>query len=109
MRCNYSNESRSGDRQARCGRRRFTRDGFMKGVVFNLLEEVLRRSRGEDTWAALLDQAGLAGSYTSLGSYPDDDRSQLVLVASRALAMAPADVLRWFRRPAMPTRVRTYP
>src|SRR4029450_10824779 len=56
---------------------------LMKGVVFNLLEEVVRRRHGEDTWDALLDQAGLAGSYTSLGSYPDEDMSKLVLAASR--------------------------
>ncbi len=77
----------------------------MKGVVFNLLEEVVRRSHGEDTWDALLDHAGLAGSYTSLGSYPDEDMSKLVLAASRALAMAPADVLRW--RCARSIRART--
>jgi len=82
---------------------------FMKGVVFNLLEEVVRRSHGEDTWDALLDQAGLAGSYTSLGSYPDEDMSKLVLAASRTLAMAPADVLRWFGRGAMPILVQRYP
>src|SRR5438034_3817026 len=82
---------------------------FMKGVVFNLLEEVVRRSHGEDTWDALLDQAGLAGSYTSLGSYSDEDMSKLVLAASRALAMAPADVLRWFGRGAMPILVQRYP
>ena len=81
----------------------------MKGVVFNLFEEVVRRSHGEDTWDALLDHAGLAGSYTSLGSYPDEDMSKLVLAASRALAMAPADVLRWFGRGAMPILVQRYP
>src|SRR5262245_48824720 len=81
----------------------------MKGVVFNLLEEVVSRSHGEDTWDALLDEAGLAGSYTSLGSYPDEDMSKLVFAASRALAMAPANVLRWFGRGAMPILVQRYP
>ena len=43
----------------------------MKGVVFNLLEQLVARDFGEDTWDALLDASGLEGAYTSLGSYPD--------------------------------------
>src|SRR5262249_25116080 len=82
---------------------------FMKGVVFNLFEEVVSRSHGEDTWDALLDEAGLAGSYTSLGSYPDEDMSKLVFAASRALEMAPANLLRWVGRGAMPILVQRYP
>ena len=39
----------------------------MKGVVFNLLEQLVARDYGEDTWDALLDAGGLDGVYTSLG------------------------------------------
>ena len=45
----------------------------MKGIVFNLLEQLVARDYGEDTWDALLDASGLEGAYTSLGSYPDGD------------------------------------
>jgi len=42
----------------------------MKGIVFNLLEEVVTTHHGSDTWDLLLDTARLDGAYTSLGSYP---------------------------------------
>jgi hypothetical protein len=50
----------------------------MKGIVFNLLEEVVRRAYGEDTWDTLLEAAGLDGVYTSLGNYPHEELLQLV-------------------------------
>jgi hypothetical protein len=81
----------------------------MKGVVFNLLEEVVIRSHGEDTWDALLDAAGLEGSYTSLGSYPDEHMQKLVAAAAKALARTPAEVLGWFGREAMPVLASRYP
>ena len=38
----------------------------MKGIVFNLLEEVVTEAYGADAWDSLLDAAGLDGAYTSL-------------------------------------------
>jgi hypothetical protein len=81
----------------------------MKGVIFNLLEEVICRSHGEDTWDALLRAAGLTGSYTSLGSYPDEDLGKLVHAASDALDVPSGEVLRWFGREAMPILAERYP
>jgi len=71
----------------------------MKGVVFNLLERLVARDFGEDTWDALLDASGLDGVYTSLGSYPDEHLGKLVGAASEALALPPdlADL----RRPGL--------
>ena len=51
----------------------------MKGVVFNLLEEVVTERHGDAVWDTLLDASGLVGSYTSLGSYPDEEMEKLVL------------------------------
>jgi hypothetical protein len=81
----------------------------MKGVVFNLLEEVVIRHHGDAAWDALLEVAGLSGSYTSLGSYPDGQMEQLVLAASNALDLPPATVLRWFGKEAMPLLAARYP
>ena len=81
----------------------------MKGIVFNLFEEVVVDEYGEDCWDDLLDAAGLAGAYTSLGSYPDDEVIGLVGAASSALGLAPADILRWFGRNAMPKLAVRYP
>jgi hypothetical protein len=81
----------------------------MKGVVFNMLEHLVAREFGEDTWDALLDASGLDGVYTSLGSYPDEDLLRLVGAASDALAMPPDDVVRWFGRNALPLFAERYP
>ena len=81
----------------------------MKGIVFNLLEEAVSSDFGEATWDRLLDDAGLDGAYTSLGSYDDAEVFRLVEVASKALGIPPQDVLRWFGRRAMPLLVKRYP
>ncbi|MCY0854136.1 heme NO-binding domain-containing protein [Cupriavidus sp. D39] len=81
----------------------------MKGIVFNLLEEVVIRHHGEDAWDSLLEGADLDGAYTSLGSYPDDDIYKLVGVAAQTLDMTPFATLRWFGREAMPLLASRYP
>ena len=45
----------------------------MKGIIFNLLEEVVTQEHGEEAWEDLLDRSGVEGAYTSLGSYPDQE------------------------------------
>ncbi len=81
----------------------------MKGLVFNLLETVVSRRYGEDTWDALLDAAELGGAYTSLGNYPDAQMGALVTAASTALNLSPNEVLRWFGQEAMSVMVERYP
>jgi hypothetical protein len=81
----------------------------MKGVVFNLLSELVRRDFGEDAWDDMLDAAGASGAYTSLGSYADDEMFRLVGAASAALQRSPAEILRWFGRGAMPLLAEKYP
>jgi hypothetical protein len=81
----------------------------MKGIVFNLLEEVVSTAHGDAAWDLLLDKADLDGAYTSLGSYSDDDIFALVRVGAEVLAMPESDVLRWFGRQAMPLLAARYP
>lgn len=81
----------------------------MKGIVFNLLEEVVVDQFGLDIWDDLLDAASLDGAYTSLGSYPDSEVLGLVEAASTALGKSPAEILRWFGQNAMPKLARRYP
>ena len=81
----------------------------MKGIVFNLLEEVVRREHGEDAWDDLIDEAAVGGAYTSLGNYEDGDLSRLVSAASRSLNRPPYEVVRWFGRKALPLLARKYP
>jgi hypothetical protein len=81
----------------------------VKGVVFNLLEEIVSREYGEDVWDDLLEAAQVDGVYTSLGGYPDEDLSALVAAASTALDMPAEDIVRWFGRNALPLLATTYP
>jgi Haem-NO-binding len=81
----------------------------MKGVVLNLLETVVRRDYGDDTWEALLDAADADGAYSSLGNYPDEEMMKLVGAASLALKMPADDVVRWFGRNALPLLAKKHP
>ncbi|MEX2107513.1 MAG: heme NO-binding domain-containing protein [Solirubrobacterales bacterium] len=81
----------------------------MKGIVFNLLEEIVAAEYGEDVWDDLLDDAALDGSYTSLGNYADEDLMRLVAAASERLELPAEDVVRWFGRNATPLFKRQYP
>lgn len=81
----------------------------MKGIVFNLLEEIVSRDHGEDTWDALLDAAGLEGSYTAVGSYPDGELAALVKAAASALNLHEDEVVKWFGKNALPLLHHRYP
>lgn len=81
----------------------------MKGIVFNVLQEVVVANYGEDVWDDLLDAAGSNGVYTSLGSYPDEQMMALVQAASQSLQLPPNEVVRWFGRQAMPRFAERYP
>jgi hypothetical protein len=81
----------------------------MKGVVFNLLENVTTATYGERTWDDVLDAADLEGAYTSLGSYPDDHLARLVGAVADATERPATDVVRWFGRHAIPRLAEAYP
>lgn len=49
----------------------------MKGVIFNLVEDVVRREHGDAFWDAVIDQTGVSGAYTSLGTYADAELDSL--------------------------------
>ncbi len=81
----------------------------MKGIIFNLLEDVVVTAHGDAVWDELLDQAELDGVYTSLGSYDDADMMALVSTAGTALSLSDDEVLRWFGRQAIPGMVERWP
>jgi hypothetical protein len=81
----------------------------VKGIIFNLLQEVVEEDHGETTWDALLAAAGVDGSYTSLGSYPDTEFVGLVHAASDALQRPFDEVVRWAGERAMPLLAARYP
>jgi len=81
----------------------------MKGIIFNLLEEVVVQRHGADSWDDLLDAAGVDGAFTSLGNYPDEVMGALVAAAARRFGSSPAEITRWFGREALPALAVRYP
>ena len=81
----------------------------MKGIIFNLTEEVVRNGHGEDAWDAVLDGAGLDGSWTSLGDYSDAQMSKVVASAAALLGVDEQVVLRTVGEGAMPLLAGRYP
>ncbi|MBS7670133.1 heme NO-binding domain-containing protein [Croceicoccus gelatinilyticus] len=81
----------------------------MKGIVFNLLEEVVTSDHGADTWIALIEATEVSGIYTSVGSYPDEELFTLVMAAANGLNISVDETLRLFGRKAMPLLAERYP
>lgn len=81
----------------------------MKGIIFNLLEDVVGNGFGPAAWDTLLEKAKLDAAYTSLGSYPDEELLRLVSAASEVLQKPVEDVLRWFGVAAIPLLFQRYP
>jgi hypothetical protein len=81
----------------------------MKGIVFNLLEEVVTIHVGEAVWDRILEQAGADGAYTSLGNYPDEEFSNLIGALSADTGRAARETLKWFGHRSMPYLAERYP
>ena len=59
----------------------------MKGVIFNVLEELVIETAGMETWNNILELTGSNGIYTSGDSYPDKELFGLVGEICKALNM----------------------
>ena len=81
----------------------------MKGIIFNLAEEVLVAAHGDDVWDDVLEASGLDGAYTSLGSYPDGDLLALVGGASKVLGADAGAVVRAIGEGAIPLLAQRFP
>ncbi len=81
----------------------------MKGIIFNLLEHLVVRDHGQQTWELLLKENKLSGIYTALGTYPDEDIQALLVTASAKLQTTPDALLRWFGRQSIPLLAKRYP
>lgn len=65
----------------------------MKGVLFNVVEDVVDETLPEATWDLALDRACLSGVYTSLGDYPDSDLDAIVQAVCARTGLGPQQVL----------------
>ena len=81
----------------------------MKGIIFNLLEQVVTDAHGADAWDELLVMSNLDGVYTSLGNYPDGHLGALIEAASKKLGRPPDDLVRWFGSAAIELLAAQHP
>lgn len=81
----------------------------MKGIIFNLVEDVVRAHHGDDAWDDIVDASGVDASYTSLGTYPDEQLLALVGAASEYLGIGPDDVVRFVGTEGMAELAERYP
>jgi hypothetical protein len=81
----------------------------MKGVVFNLLEQVVSEEAGEAAWERAITDAGVDGAYTSLGTYPHEELHSLAASVADQLGMEPDEVVRMFGRRALGKLAVIYP
>jgi len=68
----------------------------MKGVVFDILRDMVEEQFGLEGWNALLEKAGSDGLYLSSESYPDAEMNKLVTVACEFTGMSAEEMLRKF-------------
>ena len=81
----------------------------MKGIIFNLLEEVVTDEHGDMVWDALLLATANDGAYSSLGSYDDAELIALVEAASALTGTPVRTLLHWFGHRALPKLALKYP
>ena len=81
----------------------------MKGIIFNLVEDVVSEAYGEQVWDQLLTEARLDGGYTSMGDYPDEQLHALVGAAATTLEVPADQVLRQFGHGAARGLSEQYP
>lgn len=81
----------------------------MKGIVMNLLAEMVEETFGFEEWDAVLQQAGYSGAYTAGGLYEDSELLSLVGVISERSGIAVPDLVYAFGEFMFPQFVKRYP
>ena len=81
----------------------------MKGILFNLAEEVVEQAYGADTWERIIDASQVSGAYTTLGNYPDEEFSKIIGGAVEVLGASEAMVVSSIAEGALPLLSDRYP
>lgn len=85
------------------------REAVVKGLIFNLVEEVVTEDYGADSWDDLLDSTPVSGAYTSVATYSDDELDVIVDAAAAMTGLTPGQLLRYVGRRSMPLMRDRYP
>ncbi|WP_438768285.1 heme NO-binding domain-containing protein [Kushneria sp. TE3] len=81
----------------------------MKGIIFNMFNDIVVSRFDEQLWEEILDDARVSGAYSSLGNYDDHDMLSLVSAASHRTGMTPRECLHWLGREMLPRLGGFYP
>jgi predicted hydrocarbon binding protein len=81
----------------------------MKGIVMNLLGEMVEQQFGMAEWNNVLQDAGLSGAYTSSALYDDCELDTLVSVISKRHQVPAEDLVFAFGRSMFPAFHHRYP
>ncbi|WP_419811194.1 heme NO-binding domain-containing protein [Bacterioplanoides sp.] len=65
----------------------------MKGIVFDMLRDMVEEQYGLDGWQAVLDKAGSDGLFISTDSYHDEELLALVAAGSEVTGIDPNDLV----------------
>ena len=63
----------------------------MKGIVFNILNEMVEEQFGMAAWDGLLDAVGSEGIYVATETYPDEELLALVAAAEQEVDSTPME------------------
>lgn len=81
----------------------------MKGIVMNLLNEMVEQELGLAEWNAALEATGYSGVYTAAGLYEDAELLSLVSVVSERSGISVPDLVFAFGKFMFPQFVERYP
>ncbi|MEM7002106.1 MAG: heme NO-binding domain-containing protein [Pseudomonadota bacterium] len=80
----------------------------MKGVVFNLLNEMVEEGFGLAAWDTILERAGTEGIYVATDTYADEELVALVGAASELTGIPALELTRSFGEFMIPRFVESY-
>ena len=81
----------------------------MKGIVFNLLNEMVEEQFGLEAWDTLLDRTGLDGIYVATETYADEELLSLVTAAEATTKIPVQKLVRAFGEYMVPKFAQHYP
>lgn len=81
----------------------------MKGIIFNVAEDVITDLYGADAWDSILASAKLEGAYTSPGNYDDAEIAAIIAAASALLKVDLDETWRIMGRHMLPPMAQRIP
>lgn len=81
----------------------------MKGVVFDMLRDMVEERFGLEGWQGILEKSGSAGLYISTETYEDSELIHLVVTASEVTGIAVDDLVFAFGEYMIPSFYQRFP